>query len=304
MRAHRSVIRTGAWAAMAALVLAGCGQGLKKENEQLKTQLQDMSAISAEKDSLLRTVVENTQLMNDINAELSKVKNLRTGVMPVTSPESGQVDTVRVKDYLMARVQEVTERVNEAETRLAASQRRVRNLSRQVDTLKTGMADFQQTLVRYQAIIDTQKVMIASMTDQINQLQETNTQLVAQRAALIDTVGTLVSERNTIYYTVGRKRDLIDRGVAVEEGSKFLFFGGKSLQPARNLDVSEFSTADLRSTTSIPLPDSTREYKIISRQNLDGLAVAADKGKVRGSIEIANPDLFWGPSHYLIVVEQ
>ena len=44
---------------------------------------------------------------------------------------------------------------------------------------------------------------------------------------------------------------------------------------------------------------------MVSRQNLAGLSTPPNnKGEFRGSIQIGNPELFWGPSKYLIVVEQ
>jgi hypothetical protein len=57
--------------------------------------------------------------------------------------------------------------------------------------------------------------------------------------------------------------------------------------------------------TQIPLPDSTAEYIIASRQNLDHLVTPRDdKGKIRGetSLEIDTPEPFWLPSKFLIVV--
>jgi hypothetical protein len=289
--------------AMALLAVTGCDQKAKKENEALRLQVQQMATISAEKDSLLNMVVDNTQLVNELNNELNKVKDLKTGVVPVTGLESGAVDTVRVQDYLLAKVREVTARVADAETRLAASQRRVRGLTREGDTLRADITEFQATVGRFQAIIDTQKVTILSLTDQINELQSTNVKLVAKTEALAGTVDTLVTERNMVFYVVGRKDDLVQRGIATEEGSKFLFFGGKSLQPARQLDATAFTQGDLRELTVITLPDSTKKYKIISRQNLAGLATQPEDGKFRGSIQIADPTVFWGPSRYLIVVQ-
>jgi hypothetical protein len=299
MRASRAAIVC----ALTILALNGCDQKTKKENEALRVQVEQMATISAEKDSLLNMVVDNTQLMNEINSELNKVKDLRTGVLPVAGPESGNLDTVRVQDYLLAKVREVTERVDESETRLAASQRRVRGLTREGDTLRADITEFTATVARFQAIIDTQKVTIISLTDQINDLQTTNVKLVAKTQSLAGTVDTLTTERNMVFYVVGRKDDLVQRGIATEEGSKFLFFGGKSLQPARQLDATAFTQADLRELSTIALPDSTKRYKIISRQNLAGLATQPEDGKFRGTIQIADPAVFWGPSRYLIVVQ-
>jgi hypothetical protein len=287
------------------LAMSGCDNKAKQENVALRQQVSQMQSISAEKDSLLKMVVDNTQLMNDINNELNKVKDIRTGVLPVSSTETGAMDTVRVQDYLLGKVKEVTVRINQAETQLAASQRRLRAMGREGDTLRAQVVAFQNTINQFQAIIDTQKVSILAMTDQINQLQSDNVKLVAQKEELTGQVDTLTTERNLVFYTIGKKRDLVDRGVAVEEGSKFLFFGGKSLQPARQLDNTGFTSGDMRSLTVVALPDSSKKYKIISRQNLAGLgAQPSEKGEFQGSIQISNPELFWGPSKYLIVVEQ
>ena len=295
--------RTALLSVVTMLALNGCDQKTKKENEALRLQVEQMATISSEKDSLLNMVVDNTQLMNEINSELNKVKDMRTGVVPVAGPETGTIDTVRVQDYLLAKVREVTERVNDSETRLAASQRRVRGLTRDGDTLRADITEFQSTVARFQAIIDTQKVTILSLTGQINDLQSSNVKLVARTEALAGTVDTLTTERNMVFYVVGRKDDLVQRGIATEEGSKFLFFGGKSLQPARQLDATAFTQSDLRELTSIVLPDSTRKYKIISRQNLGGLATQPQDGKFQGTIQIADPAVFWGPSRYLIIVQ-
>lgn len=299
MRASRAAVLC----TMTILALNGCDQKTKKENEALRLQVQQMATISAEKDSLLTMVVDNTQLMNEINSELNKVKDLKTGVVPVSGVESGTSDTVRVQDYLLAKVREVTERVSNSEERLAASQRRVRGLTREGDTLRADITEFQATVARFQAIIDTQKVTILTLTDQINDLQSSNVKLVARTEALAGTVDTLTTERNMVFYVVGRKDDLVQRGIATEEGSKFLFFGGKSLQPARQLDANAFTQSDMRELTVITLPDSTKKYKIISRQNLAGLASQGEDGKFRGSIQIADPAVFWGPSKYLIIVQ-
>ncbi len=92
-----SRIMTGAMLGIALVVTTGCDKKVKEENAQLKEEVQQMGVASAERDSLLQIVVDNTQLMNEINQEISKVRGLKSGVVPVTNPESGQPDTVNAK---------------------------------------------------------------------------------------------------------------------------------------------------------------------------------------------------------------
>lgn len=294
----------GAFLGLSLTLATGCDQGLKEENAQLQAEVEQMALASAERDSLLQIVVDNTQLMSEINAEISKVKGVKSGVVPVTNPESGLPDTVNAKTYLLERVKEVTERINESEDRLEKAQSRLALISKESD-------QFQNTVDRLQAIVDTQQVTMRNLTEQINQLQTENVRLVQESQALTDTVvllsearQNLVEEQNTAYYVIGTKEELKEMGVITEEGSKFLFFGGTSLHPSRNLTPDNFTQIDIRETTAIPLPEAGESYKIISRQNLADLTYPADEeGHVGGQINIANPEGFWAPSRYLIVVE-
>jgi hypothetical protein len=122
-------------------------------------------------------------------------------------------------------------------------------------------------------------------------------------------VNDLSLRENTVYYIVGTKDDLTQHGIVDETGgSRFLFIfwkSGKSLQPARSLDPSAFTAIDKRQVTSIPLPDSTKTYRIASRQDVSALATPPDAdGKIHGSsLQIAAPAKFWAASKYLIIVE-
>jgi hypothetical protein len=122
--------------------------------------------------------------------------------------------------------------------------------------------------------------------------------------ALSDTVANLTSYKNTVYYAVGTKDELMKRGIVTKEGSKFLIFGGTRLEPARNLDPAAFTAMDKTQQMSIPLPRTDKKYKIVSRQSPSHLSSNVTKdGKVEGSVEIAQPEEFWGASKYLILVQ-
>ena len=74
--------------------------------------------------------------------------------------------------------------------------------------------------------------------------------------------------------------------------------------PSRNLDPGAFTAIDRRQVTTIPLPDSTKNYRIASRQDITALAKQPDtSGNFRGNIQIADPAKFWASSKYLIIVE-
>jgi len=92
--------------------------------------------------------------------------------------------------------------------------------------------------------------------------------------------------------------------VVTKEGSKFLVFGGTRLEPARNLDPAAFTAIDKTQQMSIPLPRTDKKYKIVSRQSPSYLGGGVTKdGKVSGTVDITQPEDFWAPSKYLILVQ-
>ncbi len=301
MRFLGSTVMKGALVLAAPFVLFGCTQAAHEEVvQELNSKIEQLSLVSAEKDSLLSEVVENSKLLSDIGTELSRVKD-RTGSVEVVSPESGPMTN---REVILAKIKDLAARVDESEARLRASQRKIQALTKDADSLAFDISGFQ-------SIIETQRLTIQGLVTQVQQLEQEKVQLVQEKtllteekAALMDTVQTLNIREKTVYYVIGTKKELIEKGLAVEEGSKFLFFGGKSLQPARTLSESLFTAVDRRELTEITFPLPDKNYKIISRQNLASLATPVEKdGKVKGGIEIAEIDEFWAPSKYLIIVE-
>jgi len=106
---------------------------------------------------------------------------------------------------------------------------------------------------------------------------------------------------------IGREDDLVKKGIVVREGGANLFVAhpGRTLQPARMLDPALFTAIDQREVHEIAVPDSTRQYAIVSRQSLDDADVAnRDHSNFRGNLKIKDADCLWSPSKYLIIVQR
>jgi hypothetical protein len=284
---------------------------------ELEKALADSKALAAEKDSLITEVLETSKFVNSVNEELAKA---RTAVVSnaATTTEAG---TPAEKDRAMRaaaldRVQALVARLNETEQRLEHSTARARSLSgqnkqvlaqlqsykEQVDSLQ---ASAERTEAELRATIDSQGVHIAALTQQLDTATQENQQLTENNAALTDTVSQLTTYKNTVYYVAGTEDELMQKGVLTKEGHKFLFFGGKHLAPARNLDPAAFTAIDKSQQTEIALPHADREYRVISRQNLSFVdSTEVKDGKLQGGeVKINQPEQFWSTSKYLILVE-
>lgn len=262
----------------------------------LNTQLAQAHTISAQQDSLMQGFTETTKLVDSIDSEISHVKGLKSHVPLAMTGDSPQDPKSAYRANLLGKVKEVTALLN-------ASRARVRRLASNNTALQGQLAQYQETITSLQAMVDRQKQDILVLTGRVDSLTTANSQLAAGEAAVSDTMHSLRRESNTVYYVVGTKDDLEKRGIVVEEGSKFLFFGHKALVPARKLDASAFTPIDKFATTTIPIPNPDKGYKIVSRQDpslVDQAVTSA--GKPSGELHIADPTQFWSASKYLIII--
>jgi hypothetical protein len=281
----------------------------QRSHAELAKALAESKAAEAQKDSLLTEVLETTQFVSDLNSELAKAK-------AVSEQEGGsdrgmpgaELDREQRKATL-ERIQQVITRLNESEAKLTATEDRAKNakvrnarLLAQITTYKQTIEDLktaaEQQRTEQEAIIADQKNQIAGLSGQVDELN-------VQAASLRDTVQHLTAYKNRVYYAVGSKDELLKSGVVTKEGSKFLFFGGTRLEPARKPNLDAFTMIDKTQTLSIPLPRSDKRYKIVSRQNPEYLTgKVSENGELEGMVEIASPEEFWSASKFLILVER
>jgi prefoldin subunit 5 len=300
----------------AAVVALGCstaprGQVVKSipsdSTEFFRTQVQELTTVSAAKDSLVRDLAETTKILADINTELAKVSAGAKAVEPVVSPESQLAASPSERALVLKKVQDLTARVRNSEARLAASQRRVKALTQDSDSLRTVLADFQTTIDGLRTMVEGQKTTIANLEAELGQTKAQVTTLTQENQVLTDTVSAMTTRENTVYYVVGTRKELMEKGIIREVGgTRFLIFTrtGETLKPAENLDPSLFTAIDRRQVAEIPMPRPDKQYRLVTNQNLAFANVAADAGgRIRGSLQIPSPESFWSNSKFLILVE-
>ncbi len=294
-------------ALLSAVVLAGCNQEAK---QQLATvthvdSLRVDSLGSARKD-LMAEVMASTQFMTQINAELAKARSLNGKQEASLETTSEMTATNEQRKAIVSRITHLVAKLDSVQTRLASTRSHLNKMTKDDSVLVAQVAQYQSDLASLQESAQKERTelqgQIAQQQTQIAQLNSRVDTLTTVRTALLDTVSQLTSEKNTAYYVVGTKDELIKKGVLVEEGGKrFLIAGGRNVVPARTLDPSVFSKIDRLADRSITLPQG--EYQILTRQNVSFAKPQQFKdGKISGGLTIDQPEQFWANSRYLIIV--
>src|SRR3989442_2492041 len=195
-----------AWLPLALLVAAGCKQGPTPE---VQARMDSLSQASSDRDRLMQEVAENTRLVSEISRELAKA-SVPAKALKITAESPLRAS----RDTLIQKIRYVTTRMREIEPRLKDSEQRIRQLTTLSDSLRDQLAATMQNL---QGVIDNQKETIEALTNQVDQLS-------TQLAALKDTIETMATEANTVYYVIGTKDELEQKGIVREIGGAGLLF--------------------------------------------------------------------------------
>ena len=248
--------------------------------------------LGAQKDSLTRVVLQADDFIMHLDSSVNTVKGLPMGrrADERLDPLARQVQN---RKLVMARVDALVQRARTTSSLLSKSRSANTALRAQLASDSTMITDLNATIQRQAAMIQVLSVRIDSLRNATVQLASSLTNAEAAH--------------NKAYYVIGSEDELVKRGVIVREGGANLIFAhpGRTLQVARSLDPQAFTALDQRNVKTIAVPDTTRRYRVVSRQSLDDAVVAhREQNSFTGNLTIASAAKFWTPSRYLVLVEQ
>jgi hypothetical protein len=297
------------------LLFAACDTQAKDQLHTLAhaDSLRTDSLVSFKND-MLNEVMSSTQFVNDINTEIAQLKSRKpTRLSTKLTSESDATAMKEERAAVVARIHELVARLDSSQARVTALRSRASKLSKQDSTLVGQVAEYEKTIAdlrqmveqqkaTYEATIAQQNTRIAALNSKVDTVTKDNSRLSTEKLALIDTVGSLTTEKNTAYYVIGTKDELVKQGILVEEGHKrFVLVGGRTVSAARDLDTTKFTKIDRLRDRTINFPAG--DYTIFTRQSPTYASPFATKdGKLSGGLRIDQPERFWEPSKFLIIV--
>ena len=208
-------------------------------------------------------------------------------------------DQLQARKDMMERVNSLVARAKQTATQLAELQKK------QADAESTN-GELRAKNAAQAAKLEEDAQLIADLGSTI----ERQRLEIATLSARIDSIGlemkAVATRHYKAYYVIGTEKELMEKGVIVKEGGTRLIFvrAGRMLVPSRVLNPTAFTVIDQRDNKVIAVPDTSRRYRIVSRQSLDAADVPwRDATSFKGNLKIVNPDEFWAPSRFLILVK-
>ena len=288
--------------AMALLALAACtDKAALARADTLESRLTEQQALanqlSAQKDSLTRVVLDADAFLGQMDSAISTVRGVGKRRRASTDPLA---DQLQARKDMQDRVVALVNRAKQTANQLAELQKK-QQATEQANVQLQSQVSEQLTKIEQDALL---------VADLGATIERQNTQIAVLEARL-DSLGTEVRTLGTrhyqAYYVVGTEDELIEKGVIAKEGGANLILArpGKTLVPARVLNPEHFTAIDQRDAKLIMVPDSTKRYRIVSRQSLDNADVPwRDERSFRGNLRIVAANEFWAPSRFLILVQQ
>lgn len=287
--------------------------GCDASKPELQKTLVQVQQLSSQKDSLMQDVLATTRFIADANTELSKIRSSAKVIANTATNENiPSLDSARAR--LLKRIETVTAGLNAAQTKLAKNRKQLTLLDSNNKTLKAELLAVDSTITSLNTMIDAQKTQVTDLNTQLLALQTenmtlktTNSVLVADTVTLSTERNELTTEKNTVYYVIGTKKELLAKGIIVQKGGVLGI--GKTQVPAPTLNTKNFTAIDKTVVNVITLPAGL--YQIVSTQNVRALDASNGVEEtsftlraVRNNIKINDVNAFWAPSKYLIFVRQ
>lgn len=271
-----------------ALLLLGACTGKKSSPDLANMEQNDsLQRIIAQRDSEINDMMST---LNEIQEGLSAI-NQAENRLSIAREGEGANKTAQIKENIkfiantMARNRELMKRLQQQlrESRFNGDELRktISNLTQQLD-------DKAQELQRLKAELDAKDIHIAELDEKIDNLNDNveNLQTDAQQKA--QTISNQDKQLNTAWFVFGTKKELKEQHIMEN---------GKVLQS--NFNKNYFAKIDIRIDKEIKF--YSKSARILTMHPSGSYTLTPDVNK-QYVLRIANPQLFWSTSKYLVVL--
>jgi hypothetical protein len=273
------------------ILLFSCNDG-QKEIQQLRSENDRLVSSQQQKDSLMLTIVQTFVAMD---SNMRSIKNKEELIQQYASSSSSKKSRSTIVQF-MNEIDSLTEAnknlVVKIERRFAdkniaviGAQEMIDNLNEKNDLKKENVSELKGKLATihqdFRALFEEYVVTEATKME----LDENNEALKANNSELLDKL-------NSVWYLLGTKTELKEKGLTDRKGLL------DSQRLNSKLDRQHFKKADLRKFLVLPL--NVKRASIITPHPEESYQLIGDR-KFTEKLIITNPELFWSVSKYLLI---
>ena len=286
-------LRLSAILLLALFTITGCGKKKEKQILDLQAKNVQLQAEYEQKDSMLNELFTS---INDIERNLSDITAREKLITDAPTDEKRM--NMDVRDKIMDEIILINNIMEENKKRLAS-------LQEQLKKSNTKISSLEETIKMLTVRLEEKEMEIASLKDQLLRLNfnieslnatvDTLRQATASQSKVISQQDALIGEMNTIWYVIGTKKELEEKGIIEKAGG--LFSGDMVM--SEMINPGHFTTTDMRTLKNIPFDGAK---VIIVTVHAEGTYKLLQENEMFTGIDILDPAEFWKSSRFLVIM--
>ena len=274
------------------LTATSCNQ---KEKRQIDLLTKENEALRHESQSKDSTINQFFLLLNEIEQNLSEVKQKQQVISKNTIQNGELKDDVReqidqdiqtineLMDKNRKTISYLNKKLKESNLKIAEFERMLAQTVQQIEERDAEIVDLKEKLTALNFSVETLNAKVDTLT-------EDNIELTHKVTAQTEVI-------NTAWYAFGSKKELLENGIIDKTGG---FLGiGKTTKMKADFDNSYFKKIDISQVKTLDL--FVKKAKIITTHPSDSYQLITGQNGAVEMIEITNPEKFWSASKYLVI---
>lgn len=252
-------------------------------------QRDSLAAVVSAKDSLINAVFAD---INAISENLAQIKSRENLISVAGETEGGRRPVQEINNDIAA-IDRLLQDNKSKLVSLQSTAARLRKANLRIEGLDKMIRDMSAQLSEKTTEVDLLRAELAQKGVEVKTLTETVAERSAQVEDLSGEKAELENRLNTVYYLVGKEKELRDAKIVDKQG-----FIGRTLTARRDGDLERFTQSDARVLTEIPV--GQKKVTVVTTHPADSYRLVR-QDKTVTKLEIIDPVRFWESSKVLII---
>jgi hypothetical protein len=249
---------------------------------------------------------EVTETINSVETKLQEVRSKQVSITGMVS-QSGEGEAKRTRllqniTVIEDQLRKDKKDIADLQDKMKKSGIRIKALDNMVAGLKTEIEKNEQTMAELRMVIGEKDRVIADKDDVIksktDSLEYANGNLQAMAGELEQTTQLLDETKNTAYYVIGPKKDLLAMNVLEETG----WFLRRKLSISGNFDPASFTRIHTARESEFPVNCRAKDVQIMPARAADTFTMEPS-GEDACVLKVTNPGQFWKMPYLVILTK-
>jgi len=275
------------------IIAAGCGNNA--ETDKLRLQNEELLA-QARKDSLYIQSITNE--MNELYVNLDSMRAREERIRQMSARlRAGSISGREGGPTIDESFAEMEKLNAENQRKIASLQAQLKKAGTENALIKKMVEELQKTIADKDKYINDLQIQIADLQQEVEGWKSKYAATEVEKAQVKEELIQTQDVMSTVFYTIGNKRELVDRGVIDKRG---LFGNIKELN--ENLDDSKFTKIDMRTVSEIPIGKyKIKRIELLPERPMNSFTLEENGENV--TLKVTNPQVFWKNKYLAIVVK-